>query len=240
MLSPNSTFSPVADDLVRRSNTFVNLVTKAIHANGNTEPLHIRARTEAEAADKAYRIAVRSLDRQRLSLEEHIEDTLKTLQKWESERLRAVKTVLLQFQGTLSNIRNGYQPTLERSSTLIASYQPEADLTALIERYRTGPFRPSPKVYESISHDESDVVFGIDLRKWADGGWFEMQADEKKDKIPAVVTGLFEALNQSYAKITDDMGETISLLIRHVLSARLSQRNGRPGFMKFLWWPLIV
>lgn len=52
----------------------------------------MKTRHEAEEADKAYRVAVRQLDRQRLSIEERLEDTLKTLQRWEIERLRAVKT----------------------------------------------------------------------------------------------------------------------------------------------------
>ena len=64
----------------------------AANAAANNQPAYIRARQEAEEADKEYRVAVRKLDRQRLGLEERIEDTLKTLQRWETERLRAVKT----------------------------------------------------------------------------------------------------------------------------------------------------
>jgi len=70
----------------------VNVVTKALNSNAQSEPVHVRLREEAEAADKVYRVAVRRLDRQRLGLEERIEETLKTLQRWELERLRAVKT----------------------------------------------------------------------------------------------------------------------------------------------------
>jgi len=70
----------------------VNVVTKALNSNAQSEPVHVRLREEAEAADKVYRVAVRRLDRQRLGLEERIEETLKTLQKWELDRLRAVKT----------------------------------------------------------------------------------------------------------------------------------------------------
>jgi hypothetical protein len=71
------------------------------------------------------------------------------------ERLRAVKTgkpsrtacqgyefksfvVLLQYQGKLlANIPEAFEPSIERSATLVASYQPDADLTASMERYRT-------------------------------------------------------------------------------------------------------
>lgn len=168
----------------------------------------MRARREAEEADRAYRIAVRKLDRQRLNLEEHIEEALKTLQRWETDRLRAVKTVLLQFQGTVANLPKALEAPLERSATLIATFQPENDLTALIERYRTGPFRPAPQVYESIAHDESDVVFGIDLRKWAEGGWDTRSAgSEKKELVPPVLTALLGALTEAYPKLDNDAGE---------------------------------
>lgn len=63
-----------------------------MNAGPNGEPAYLKLRHEAEQADDVYRLAVRKLDRQRLGLEERLEDTLKTLQRWETERLRAVKT----------------------------------------------------------------------------------------------------------------------------------------------------
>lgn len=206
LLSPNKrSFATTAETLVKRSNNFVNLVQRAINTNQSGDPPYIRARIEAEEADKEYRVAVRKLDRQRLGLEERIEEALKNLQRWEADRLRAVKTVLLQYQGTIANLPKALEPSNERSGTLIAAFQPESDLTALIERYRTGPFRPSPQVYESIIHDESDVVFGIDLRKWAEGGWDAMtNGSEKRDQVPPVLTALLYALEQTYAKLPSD------------------------------------
>ena len=117
--------------------------------------------------------------------------------------------MLLQYHGTLSNLPTTLQPSLELSSTLIASFQPESDLNALIERYRTGPFRPVTHVYESAIHDGPDVIFGIDLRKWAgQAGWNDiklLQTDgaepEQKETIPPVVVGLLAALKASYAKM---------------------------------------
>lgn len=58
---------------------------------GPAEPPHIRARHEAQDADNIYRGAVRRLDRQRLALEDRIEESLKLLQRWEIDRLRAIK-----------------------------------------------------------------------------------------------------------------------------------------------------
>ncbi|KAI4527594.1 hypothetical protein K525DRAFT_231913 [Schizophyllum commune Loenen D] len=195
------------NNLFKRANNFAGLVSKALAANAaaNNQPAYVRARQEAEEADKDYRVAVRKLDRQRLGLEERIEDTLKTLQRWEIERLRAVKTVLLQYHGTLSNLPKGLEPSLERSATLIAAYQPEQDLTALIERYRTGPFRPDPQVYESVSHDECDVVFGIDLRKWAEGGWDALTTgQEKHDTLPPVFSALLDGVKGAYERAPSD------------------------------------
>lgn len=81
-----------SENLFKKTGNFVNLVSKALNTNNSSEPAYIRARQDADEADKAYRIGVRRLDRHRLALEGRIEDTLKILQRWESERLRAVKT----------------------------------------------------------------------------------------------------------------------------------------------------
>lgn len=95
---------------------------------------------------------------------------------------------------------------MERSGTLISAYQPESDLIALIERYRTGPFRPDPQLYESVAHDESDVVFGIDLRRWSEGGWYALtQGEAKKDPIPPVLTVLLHGLDEAYEKLPNDI-----------------------------------
>ena len=78
---------------------------------------------------------MRKLDGQRLGLEEYIEDALKNLQRWEAERLQAVKTVLLQLHG-----RSRTSPVLSKHPlsvlhpTLPYIYQtlPDSDLSALI------------------------------------------------------------------------------------------------------------
>ncbi|KAJ6621349.1 hypothetical protein B0H10DRAFT_2432380 [Mycena sp. CBHHK59/15] len=201
--SPIKTLQP--ENLIKRTNTFVNLVSKALSTQ-NAESAYMKARHEADDADNAFRVATRKLDRQRLGLEERIEETLKMLQRWEIERLRAVKTVLLQYHGTVSNLPKSLEPSNELSGTLIAAYLPESDLNALIERYRTGPFRPEAQVYESVSHIETDVVFGIDLRRWAEGGWDAVSSGEpRKHEIPPVVTALLSALTEAYGKLPNDI-----------------------------------
>ncbi|KAJ7066747.1 hypothetical protein C8F01DRAFT_1020317 [Mycena amicta] len=197
--SPIKTLQP--DNLIKRTNTFVNLVTKAL--NQRAEPAYIKARNEAEEADNTYRVAMRKLDRQRLGLEERIEDTLKTLQRWEMERLLTAKTVLLQYHGTVSNLPKTVEASVHRSGTLISAYLPESDLNALIERYRTGPFRPVAQLYESVSHIETDVVFGIDLRRWAEGGWDAGEA--RKYEIPPVLPALLTAITEAYKRLPNDL-----------------------------------
>jgi hypothetical protein len=91
MLSPTA-FGPAADQVIKRSKTFISVVQQAVSGEKSSEPAFVQKRREAEAAEKEYQIAVRKLDRQRLALEERIEDTLRLLQRWESERLRALKT----------------------------------------------------------------------------------------------------------------------------------------------------
>lgn len=145
--------------------------------------------------------------------------------------------VLLQFQGTLANLPKAVYPSIERQATLIAAYQPESDLTALIERYRTGPFRPDPQVLESLAYEEFDVVFGIDLRKWAEGGWFALTSgEEKKDIVPLVVTALLNGLDEAYPKMPNDDGKVTGLVHNMMYDIdRLTQRNARRGYMKSLF-----
>ena len=148
---------------------------------------------------REYRIAVRKFDRQRLGLAGRIEDVLKKLQRWEAVRLQAVKTVLLQFHGTLSNLPRTLEAPIERSASHIAAYLPDSDLSSLIERYRPGSFYPQSQVYESMAHDESDVLFGIDLRRWSEGGWSSLHGEtQNKPLVPPVLTTLLDGLTQAY------------------------------------------
>jgi len=81
-----------------------------------------------------YHIAVGKFDRQCLGLEECIEDVLKKLQRWEAVRRQAVKMVLLQFHGTLSNLLRVLEAPIERSASHIAMYLPDLELPALTAR----------------------------------------------------------------------------------------------------------
>ncbi|KAI0027804.1 hypothetical protein K488DRAFT_80972 [Vararia minispora EC-137] len=195
---------PSSPSILKRGNNFLSAVSHALVQD--REPRHVRARQEADEADRAYRVGVRKLDRQRLVLEQRIEEALKMLQKLETERLRAVKTCLLQYRGTLSNMPRALESSIsERSAAHIAAFVPDADLVGLMERYRTGPFRPHAHIYESVAHDEADVLFGLDLRRWADGGWGVLVgSEEKKEHVPPVLEALLGALDKAYPTLPSD------------------------------------
>jgi hypothetical protein len=117
-------------------------------------------------------------------------------------------SVLLQYQGTLASISKALKEIGDRASTLVTSYQPDNDLKALIERYRTGPFHPTPQVYESVAHDESDVVFGIDLRKWSEGGWdAPPTGEQKKEQYPNVLSAMLDGVKEAYGRLPNDAGK---------------------------------
>ncbi|KAG8916646.1 hypothetical protein FRC01_002944, partial [Tulasnella sp. 417] len=210
-----ATPSPISAG-IKRSNTVVNYFVKAVQsatAPGPPEdPPHVKARNAAREADVEYRKAVRQLDEHRCRVEERIDDTLKALQRWELDRLRAVKTVLQQYQETVASLHSPISLSDERASLLTMSFKPENDLKALIEGYRTGSFRPDPKIYESITH-ETDSSFGIDLRKWAgEGAFAPMRSIDSMDDLnamaprdlPPVLVGALQALKRAYGKLPSD------------------------------------
>ncbi|CAE6441078.1 unnamed protein product [Rhizoctonia solani] len=209
---PNSADQPtpspsllVPANVMKRSGTVMNFIQRAVkNANSPVEPPHIRARNEADTAERAYRVGVRALDKQRLGLEEKVEEALKVLNRWEIERLRAVKTVLQQYQAALANLPTALSTSITRSKPLIDAFTPEADATALIERARTGPFRPTAHLFENRQLGEyiTDGHFGFDLGKWGAAAWGEGEA--APDAIPNVITALLGALEAKYPTLPSD------------------------------------
>jgi hypothetical protein len=126
-------------------------------------------------------MTLRCLNRHRRAREEYIEEPLNVLQRWQSERLGAVEmgkpdSMHIEFVHpprsftSSSSITKGpfkftqVSRALHRISALShRTNLTQSDLTAVIERYRTGLFRPDPRVYKLV------VVFGVDLRKWSEG-----------------------------------------------------------------------
>ena len=104
------------------------------------------------------------------------------------------------------HVRPSTAPTsLQRLLSLI-SFRPLTQRS--ISRYRTGTFRPTVTVYEPFDKNLSSVVFGIDLRRWADGkGWKLPKEGEEMPEtvelVPSVLKALLVALNKGYESVED-------------------------------------
>ena len=108
-----------------------------------------KLRREAQEADERYKAAVRKLDLLRCSLEEAMMETLSNLERCELDRLKAVKTVILDFAGAIGNVIPTIQSGVDKMMLYQETVQPQADLRYMLENYRTGPFLPRVQVYEN-------------------------------------------------------------------------------------------
>jgi hypothetical protein len=132
--------------------------------------------------------------------------------KWQvplffSWRLPTNPAVLKQYEIALARLPTRLGDLQQSTSLSVEAFNPEADLKALIEGNRTGPFRPKPLVYESLETDVPEVNFGIDLRKWAgDQGWRTMVRTPSREKgaVPEVLEGLLAGLVQLYQDLPDE------------------------------------
>jgi Domain found in Dishevelled, Egl-10, and Pleckstrin (DEP) len=108
-----------------------------------------RLRREANEADERYKAAVRKLDFMRCSLEESVMDHLKFMERCELDRLKAIKAVILDFSGAISNVIPSLQSTVDRMMLYQETVQPLGDLRYLLENYRTGGYAPKVQIYEN-------------------------------------------------------------------------------------------
>ncbi|WVQ79532.1 hypothetical protein IAT38_001631 [Cryptococcus sp. DSM 104549] len=170
------------------------------------EPAHVRLRREATKADEAYKEGVWNAEEKRLEMEERIERGLRVWEKWERERLAAVKTVLKQYEEALEKLPTKLLALQKGTSLSVEAYNPEADIKALIEGNRTGPFRPNPHIYESIESDAPEVNFGINLRRWSgEHGWKSLvNAPSRPKGIPEALEAMLTALSEMYEGISEE------------------------------------
>lgn len=118
-----------------------------------------KLRREAREADERYKGAVKKLDSLRCNLEEAMIDHLKFMERCELDRLKAIKAVILDFSGAISNVIPSLQSTVDKMMLFQETVQPLADIRYTLENYRTGPFVPRVTVYENYynSVDGKDV-----------------------------------------------------------------------------------
>jgi hypothetical protein len=108
-----------------------------------------KLRREAQEADNRYKASVRKLDALRCNLEEAMVDHLKFMERCELDRLKAVKAVILDFSGAISNVIPSLQSTVDNMMLFQETVQPLGDLRYLLENYRTGNFVPRVTIYEN-------------------------------------------------------------------------------------------
>ncbi|KIH88538.1 hypothetical protein SPBR_06555 [Sporothrix brasiliensis 5110] len=154
-----------------------------------------RMRREAREADERYKAGVRRLDELRCELEEAIFDHLRFLERCELDRLKAIKTVVLDFSGTISNVIPSLQSTVDKLVLYQETVQPLGDLRYLLENYRTGSFIPKVVTYENYYNRVDEDTFGVDL---------EARARADKKRVPIVVTTLLTYLDHHYPDLEGD------------------------------------
>ena len=164
----------------------------AAHAN---ETPGQRLQREARESDEKYRAAVKKLDGLRCELEEAIFVHLQFLERCELDRLKAIKMVILDFSGTMSNVIPSIQSTVDKMLLFQETVQPLGDLRYLIETYRTGHFVPKVVVYENYYNKIDEQTFGVDL---------EARARADKKRVPVIVTTILTYLDHHYPELEGD------------------------------------
>jgi hypothetical protein len=182
-----------------------------------------RLRREAHEADERYKAGVRKLDHLRCQLEEAIVEHLKFMERCELDRLRAIKAVVLDFSGAISNVIPSLQSTVDKMMLYQETVQPLGDLRYLLENYRTGGFAPKVTVYENYYKNTDEQTFGIDV---------EARARADKKRVPNIITTILTFLDTHYPDLEGDEARRaiwlvdVPLTVAHRLRSEIN--DGRP------------
>ncbi|CAJ2507863.1 Uu.00g090490.m01.CDS01 [Anthostomella pinea] len=182
-----------------------------------------KLRREAREMDDKYKLSVQKLDEMRCELEEAILVHLKFLERCELDRLKAIKTVILDFSGTIGNVIPSLQSTVDHMILYQETVQPSGDLRYLLENYRTGRFAPKVVTYENYYNKVDEQTFGVDL---------EARARADKKRVPIIVTTILTYLDHHYPDLEGDEARRgvwladVPLPQVHKLRAKVN--NGKP------------
>ncbi|ENI05968.1 hypothetical protein COCC4DRAFT_194615 [Bipolaris maydis ATCC 48331] len=154
-----------------------------------------RLRREAREADERYKASVKKLDSLRCNLEEAMVDHLKFMERCELDRLKAIKAVILDFSGAVSNVIPSLQSTVDKMMLFQETVQPLGDLRYMLENYRTGPFVPKVMTYENYYNSVDEQTFGVDL---------EARARSDKKRVPIIITTILTFLDNHYPDLEGD------------------------------------
>lgn len=185
------------------------------NAHPNETPAE-KLRREAREADERYKTAVRKLDGLRCSLEEAIQDHLKFMERCELDRLKAVKSVILDFSGAVSNVIPSLQSTVDSMMLFQETVQPLGDLRYLLENYKTGNFIPRVTTYENYYNTVDEQTFGVDI---------EARAKSDRKRVPSIVTTILTFLDSHYPDIEGDDARRSVWLVEVPLAAAHHLRN---------------
>ncbi|KAG5291332.1 RhoGAP and Fes/CIP4 domain-containing protein [Histoplasma capsulatum G186AR] len=192
------------------------------NSNPNETPAQ-RLRREAREADERYKAAVKKLDRLRCHLEEEMIDYLKFMERCELDRLKAIKAVVLDFSGAISNVVPSLRSTVDKMMLYQETIQPLGDLRYLLENYRTGAFVPRVQPYENYYGNVDEQTFGVDL---------EARARADRKRVPILITTILTYLDNHYPDLEGDEARRaiwlheVPLVVSHHLRNALN--NGKP------------
>ena len=175
-----------------------------------------RLKREAKEADDKYKASVRRLDLLRCNLEESIMDHLKFLERCETDRLKAIKSVVLDFSGSISNSIPSFQSQVDNMMLYQETIQPLGDLRYLLENYKTGAFAPKVTPYENYYGSVDDQTFGVDL---------EARARADRKRVPVIVTAILTFLDNHYPDLEGDEARRSIWLVDVPLAATHHLRN---------------
>ncbi|KAI9717543.1 MAG: hypothetical protein M1812_004684 [Candelaria pacifica] len=185
------------------------------NAHPNETPAD-RLRREATEADERYKGSVRKLDLLRCNLEEAMMDHLKFMERCELDRLKAIKAVILDFSGAVSNVIPSLQSTVDQMMLYQETIQPLGDLRYLLENYCTGSFVPKVQVYENYYNSADEQTFGVDL---------EARARADRKRVPIIVTSILTFLDTHYPDLEGDEARRSIWLVDVPLAATHHLRN---------------
>lgn len=154
-----------------------------------------KLRREAREADERYKSAVKKLDDMRCKLEEAVIEHLRFMERCELDRLKAIKSVVLDFSGAISNVIPGLKSIIDNMMLYQETIQPLGDLRYLLENYRTGGFVPRVQAYENYYGSVGNQTFGVDL---------EARARADRKRVPIVVTTILTFLDNQYPELEGD------------------------------------
>ncbi|KAJ6184305.1 hypothetical protein N7519_005606 [Penicillium mononematosum] len=168
-----------------------------------------KLRREALEADERYKVAVRKLDQIRCRLEEEVIGQLKYMEQCELDRLKAIKAVVLDFSGAISNVIPNLQSTVDHMMLYQETIQPLGDLRYLLENYQQN--------------------FGVDL---------EARARADRKRVPILVTTILTYLDNRYPELEGDETRRMIWLIEVDLSTthklRQALNNSKADYAEVL------